>query len=231
MFEELKNLLDSKEDGLKLLSDIEANQNALTSKLNSLEVDSKKAFSTRDELKMKLNLVKSKLGVDDIDDEVLTKALRGKTDDAELNNLKSLLEKTSREKEEIEAGYKSKLSNFALKTELQKTGLSQKALNQDVYEILENIALKGAFYDDSGAVIYKNEDGSTTYINGKPMTLSDKVATLEQSEAYKPLFRAVGTGGTSANPSGKAGSASGGSINLDSDKNARIDAIRNKYKL
>jgi hypothetical protein len=206
MFEELKKFLDGNEDGLKLVATLEENQSTLTKKLNKLEVDSAKAFQTRDELKQKLGLVKSKLGLDEIDEEALTKALKGKTDDAELNNLKALLDKANKEKSDVESEYKSKLSNFALKSELQKTGLAQKSLNQDVYEILESIALKGATYSDDGSIAYKNEDGSTKYHNGKPLTLADKVAELEQSEAYKPLFKAVGVGGTGANPNPNSGS-------------------------
>jgi len=123
-----------------------------------------------------------------------------------------------------------KLSNFALKSELQKTGLAQKSLNQDVYEILESIALKGATYSDDGSIAYKNEDGSTKYYNGKPLTLADKVAELEQSEAYKPLFKAVGVGGTGANPNPN-GNGAGAAGKLDGSKAEQEAYIKAKYNL
>lgn len=227
-FEQIKKLLEGNEDALKIVGDLESSQTQLVSRLNVLEVDSKAAFQKRDELKQKLNLVKTKFGIDEIDEDNLSK-IGKKTDDAELNNLKSLLDKTSKEKQEIENSYKSKLSNLALKTELTKTGLAQKAINQEVYGILEGLALDGAYYDDSGTISFKNADGSTTYVNGKPMTLEDKVKMLEQSEAYKPLFRPVGVGGTGANPNSNGTQTKTSS--LGQTKEERLNAIKNKFNL
>lgn len=203
--DKLKELIGENEEGLKVLNEVATTQTELTKKLNFLELESKRAFEARDTFKTQLKTVKEKLGLEDITDEALEKVLKGKkSDDAEVNNLKAMLEKATKEREEIESGYKSKLSEFVLKSELTKTGLAQKAINGEMYGILESLALKGAKTDENGVIIFTNEDGSTKYVNGKPMTLADRVAELENSEAYAPMFKPNGKGGTGAGRSGGA---------------------------
>jgi hypothetical protein len=198
MFDKLKPLLENNEEGLKILGELESAQSQLTSKLNALEVDAKKAFETRDGVKAQLRLVKEKLGVDEISDEALEKVLKGKKgDDTEINNLKTLLEKANKEKEEEISKYQSKLNDYVMRSELTKTGLAQKALNPELYQILESIALQGATVGEDGAIVFRNPDGSTKYSNGgKPMTLAERVTELENSESYAPMFKAESKNGT-----------------------------------
>ena len=208
MLDKLKPFLEGNEEALNILKEVEGNITQLTGKLNTLEVDSKKAFDARDSLKAQIRLAKEKLGLEDLTEEALTKVLKGKSDDTELNNLKTLLANANKEKDEIKSTYESKLSTFAMKQELSKTGLAQKAINADVYGILENIALTGATYKEDGSIVYTNDDGSTKYVNGKPMSLADRVSELQMSDAYKPLFKADGVGGSGANPQGSGGNPS-----------------------
>jgi chaperonin cofactor prefoldin len=201
--EALLALLGENEEAKKFVTEMNANTESLTKRINVLENDSKKAFETRDTTKQKAKKLLDKLGLDDldgIDDETLDKVLKGKGSDAEVQNLKAQLEKLSAEKANVENEYKSKLSDYALKSELTKTGLAQKALNGEVYAILEGLALQGAKYTDDGRIVYLNEDGTTKYSNGKEMSLVDRVAELSKSEAYAPLFKAEGKGGSGANP-------------------------------
>ena len=208
MLDKLKPFLEGNDEALNILKEVEGNITQLTGKLNTLEVDSKKAFDARDSLKAQIRLAKEKLGLEDLTEESLTKVLKGKSDDTELNNLKTLLANANKEKDEIKSTYESKLSTFAMKQELSKTGLAQKAINADVYGILENIALAGATYKEDGSIVYTNDDGSTKYVNGKPMTLADRVSELQMSDAYKPLFKADGVGGSGANPQSSGGNPS-----------------------
>lgn len=209
MLDKLKPFLEGNEEALNILKEVEGNITQLTGKLNTLEVDSKKAFDARDSLKAQIRLAKEKLGLEDLTEEALTKVLKGKSDDTELNNLKTLLANANKEKDDIKSTYESKLSTFAMKQELSKTGLAQKAINADVYGILENIALNGATYKEDGSIVYTNDDGSTKYVNGKPMSLADRVSELQMSDAYKPLFKADGIGGSGANPASGGANPSG----------------------
>jgi hypothetical protein len=104
---------------------------------------------------------------------------------------------------EIENGYKQKLSDFALKAELTKTGLAQKAINPSMYSVLEQVALHGAVYED-GVVKFVNADGSTQYHNGKALTLGDRVEQLNGTPEYAPLFVPQGKGGTGGKGGGES---------------------------
>jgi len=200
--EELKVKLDGDTEAISLLNDIESTQNALTKRVNVLETDSAKAFETRDRVKGEMTKLLSKLGLSEASEEAIEKLLKGKGgDDAELQNLKTQLEKAVNEKVEVENTYKAKLSTFALKSELTKTGLAQKALNGEVYAILEQLALDGAAYTDDGKIVYRNPDGSTKYANGKEMSLEDRVQELSTSASYASLFKPTGTGGSGTKPS------------------------------
>ncbi len=201
--QKLIELLNDNEEAVNFVSGLAQTTESLTKKINVLEGDAKKAFETRDATKQKAKKLLDRLGLDDfdnVDDDLLDKVLKGKGSDAEVQNLKAQLEKAVKEKGEIENSYKGKLSSYALKTELNKTGLAQKALNAEVYAILENIALSGASYTDDGKVVFKNDDGSTKYMNGKEYTLDDRVLELSSSSSYAPLFKAEGKGGTGTNP-------------------------------
>lgn len=201
--EALLALLGENEEAKNFVSEMNANTESLTRRINVLETDSRKAFETRDTTKQKARKLLDKLGLDDldnVDDELLDKVLKNKGSDAEVQNLKAQLEKAVAEKGQIESTYKSKLSDYALKTELTKTGLAQQALNGEVYAILEGLALQGAHYTDDGKIVFRNEDGSTKYVNGKEMTLNDRVSELSASQSYASLFKPQGTGGTGANP-------------------------------
>jgi len=204
MLEKIKAFLEGNEEAMAVYNEAEKSVSELTTKINLLEVDSKKAFQSRDELKSKINAIKTKLGVEDITDESLDGILKGKKgDDTELNNLKSLLQKAESDKMEIENGYKQKLSDFALKAELTKTGLAQKAINPAMYSVLEQVALQGAVYED-GVVKFVNADGSTQYHNGKALTLGDRVEQLNGTPEYAPLFVAQGKGGTGGKGGGES---------------------------
>lgn len=206
--QKLLELLKDNSEAVSFVSGLSETTEALTKKINSLESDSKKAFETRDATKQKAKKLLDRLGVDDldnVDDELIEKVLKGKGSDAEVANLKTQLEKAVAEKSEIENSYKGKLSSYALKSELNKTGLAQKALNAEVYAILENIALSGANYTDDGKIVFKNDDGSTKYANGKEYTLNDRVAELSASSSYAPLFKVEGKGGTGTNPNQNTG--------------------------
>lgn len=204
MLEKIKAFLEGNEEAMAVYNEAEKSVSELTTKINLLEVDSRKAFQTRDELKSKINAIKTKLGVEDITDEALDGILKGKKgDDTELNNLKSLLQKAESDKMEIENGYKQKLSDFALKAELTKTGLAQKAINPAMYSVLEQVALQGAVYED-GVVKFVNADGSTQYHNGKALTLSDRVEQLNGTPEYAPLFVPQGKGGTGGKGGGES---------------------------
>jgi len=119
-----------------------------------------------------------------------------------LNDYATYLEQGFNRALEIMADYQG-LTNFALKAELTKTGLAQKAINPAMYSVLEQVALQGAVYED-GVVKFVNADGSTQYHNGKALTLSDRVEQLNGTPEYAPLFVPQGKGGTGGKGGGES---------------------------
>lgn len=230
MFAQLKKLLEGNDEALGILGEIEKTQSELTQTVNSLEVKFSEARDGRDKVKSQLRFVKDKLGVEELNEDTLAKALKQKGDDAELLNLKAQLEKTAKEKEEIESSYKGKLSNYVMKTELSKTGLAQDAYNSEMYQILEGLVLTGATYQDDGKITFKNEDGSTVYSDkGKPMSLEDKVALIKADPRYAPMFKGGTTSGTGSG--NKTGAPSAAKLDLNAQKQDRVSTIKERYGL
>ena len=200
-FEKLKELVGDNSEALEVIGVLETATNGNVKTINDLELKVSNITETRDKYKQGNDLIKKSFGVDNINDEVIQELLKSKgnkADDAELQNLRQQIELVQKEKVDVENSYKTKLSDLGLKTALSKTGLAQKALNADMYGILEGLALNGAIYED-GNIVFKNDDKSTKYVNGKPMTLEDRVNELATSESYATMFSPDGTGGGGAN--------------------------------
>lgn len=204
--DKLRELVSDNQEAIEIIDGVRATVNELTSKLNKLETDSKKAFSARDELKSKLNLVKNTFGLDEIDDDSLTKILKSKGNENEITNLKSLLEKTTLEKQEMEKTYKQKLTSFAVEQAIIATGLAQKADTKEDFEFLKSKVLNGLVYNEDGSISFVNEDGSTVYEQGKQLSIDAKVESLYNNPQYAKYFKTKGVGGTGANPNPNGGS-------------------------
>jgi len=202
-FEKLIGLVGDNPEALEVIKLLETASTSNVGKINELELKVSNIAETRDKYKLGNDLVKKSFGIENINDETIAELLKSKgnkDNEAELQNLKQQIELGQQERADIETSYKSKLSDIALKNALSKTGLAQRAINPEVYEILEGIALKGAVYEDD-KIIFKNDDKSTKYVNGKPMSLSDRVDELSKSTAYSTMFHAEGTGGGGASNS------------------------------
>lgn len=198
-FAKLMGLIGENEDAMELAKQLEASMNELTSKVNSQELKIQDTIQSRDKVKDKLKLFKEKTGIEEITAETIEEFLKVKPDEKtalEINNLKDQLEKAVQERSDIEDTYKMKMSDLVLKTELNKTGLAQQALNPESYQLLEGLVLNGASYTDEGKIVFKNTDGTTSFVDGREMTLQDKVDSLISNGAYSGLLKPTGNGGS-----------------------------------
>ena len=228
--EEVIKLLEGNEDAIKFVGDLDSTKNYLTQQVNSLEVKFNEARDGRDKTKESLRYVKEKLGIDEINDDTLAKALKKKGgDDAELQNLQKLLEEAKAQSKTVETEYKGKLAKYVMQNELGKTGLAQEAYNSKMYQILETEVLKDAVYEND-QIIFKNVDGSTLYGDkGKPMALEDRVAMLRSDPTYAPMFKPSNNGG-----GGSGGSQNGSSsskVDVGGSKQEQISAIEQRFGL
>jgi len=198
MFEELLKIIGDNEAGKNLVEKIKSQQEELSSKYNSMEVKFNEAVETRNKAKEKLNLVKTKFGLEEISDEALDGVKKGKADEqviAEIENLKKALSQEVEAKKEIENSYKSKLQNMALDNAFANSGLVDIAANKETLSILKGLAKQGATFNDNEKIVFKNEDGSTALVDGRPMTIEDKIKQISSNEAYAGLFKPTTQGG------------------------------------
>lgn len=228
--EDLLKLLDGNEDAIKFVETMDSTKNDLTQQVNSLEVKFNEARDGRDKTKESLRYVKEKLGIDEINDDTLAKALKKKGgDDAELQNLQKLLEEANGKTKEVENEYKGKLAKYVMQNELSKTGLAQEAYNSKMYSILETEVLRDAVYEND-QIIFKNADGSTLYGDkGKPMALEDRVAMLRSDPTYAPMFKPSNNGG-----GGSGGSQNGNhslKVKVGDTKENQVNAIADRFGL
>jgi len=199
-FEKLIGLVGDNTEALEVIKVLETATKSNVETINNLELKVANITETRDKYKQGNDLIKKTFGIDNINDETIEglKSSKGNKDnEAELQNLKNQIDLAQKERTDVETSYKAKLSDMALRNALSKTGLAQRAINPEMYEILEGIALKGAVYENDN-IIFKNDDNSTKYHNNKPMSLSDRVEELSTSSSYATMFKAEGTGGGGA---------------------------------
>lgn len=207
-FAKLRDAIGDNEAAINIAKSLEESMASLTSQVNKLELKNDELLKDNGKTRDKFRLVREKLGIEDLTEENINAVLKSKPDEksqAELANLKAQLEKAYADKDSIENTYKTKMGDLVLKTELNRTGLAQKALNADTYMLLEGLVLSGASYNEDGGISFKNDDGSTSYIDGKPMTLEDKVNQLIGNPSYVGLFKPQGQGGGGSPTNGNQG--------------------------
>ena len=232
MFEELKGFVGDNQDALELIKKIETSSTDNVVKINTLERQVTDITTTRDKFKTGNTLVKSVLGLDSLNEETLTdaiKALKGsKGGDnaslAEIENLKNLLAAAGTETNTLKSGYESQISTMGLDNAIANSGVGIDIANAEMFGIVKDLVKQGASFED-GKVVYKNQDGTTLYHNGTtPLTISDRVNTLKNNPSYSGLFKPVGSGGSGApagNPAGGDGTLSRGGMS-HSDKSKYI---------
>ena len=202
MFDKLKELVG---DNSEALAEIENAQKAVqesTSTINKLEKTKNDLLSEVKRFKDGNSLVKSELGLDEVNADTIKEALSKfkKNDNAEVQNLQKQLQSVTNDYDGKLKEATSKLNGFVMESALSQTGLAQKAANAKAYEALKNDVLSGATLD-GGNIVFKNEDGTTRYgNNGKPYGLSDRVAEIEASEDYAPFLKATNKGGSGTPP-------------------------------
>ena len=130
--------------------------------------------------------------------ELKQKLQDGLTDDeakAEIANLKTLLDNSQGEREQLETTHKGEVNAMRMRGVLRDANVN--AQNSDAMEALSALVLDGASYEDG--FVWKNEDGSTRY-NGsdKPYGVIDRVNELKEGD--KSYLFAPVKGGGGGNP-------------------------------
>ena len=209
---ELRALVSDNAEAVKLIDGVETNMNSNVETINGLETKVGNIVETRDKYKGYLNNVKSKLGLEKLNDETLLAVANSKKGGdeanlAEIENLKTQIDSISAQSgQELEA-LKSQLNNTLFDKELLRLGVSANAVNDKALDMIMSELKSGVDIADDGSISYKKPDGSTIY-NGStstPMGVMDRLEEIKASENYSFLFKADNKGGGGTPPTGKGG--------------------------
>ena len=217
MFEKLKGFVGDNSEALALVEMLEGNTASNVKKINDLEREHERKVTdvteTRDKYKAGNALVKSILGVDTVNEETITEAIKalrgGKGDEkllAEIENLKGLLKKATGDNESLKLDYDSKLQTMAFENDLANSGLGADVANEAMYKIVAELARKDATSVDN-TVVYKNKDGTTIYgKDNTPLTLGGRIKDIKSDANYAGLFKIDVNSGTGTPPHNKGAS-------------------------
>ncbi len=220
-FKELKEMLSDNTDALELVGSLESTFNTNVSTINALETKFQEAKVGRDSAKSRLKEVQGYLGVDELSQEAIEAIVKSKPDEKsalEIQNLQKQLADATTVNETQAKEFQDKFQGMALERELTTLGASANVANAQALQILTEQLKASAVFNDDGTVSYSNADGTTRYVNGKPMTISDRLSELQGDDNWNFIFKStVKPGGGSDNNGG--GNVSSRSINrLDFEK-------------
>ena len=180
-------------------------------RITFLEKDLQKSIEKRDGIK---NLVKSKLGVEELSEESIESVLskyKSKDNNAELENMNKVIETLKGEKEALSSEYRNTVNGYKLEKQLASLGAFEDTESAKAYDIVLSEINKRVSFDDGGNVVFKDKEGITIRnTDGSPMSLSDMYKQIKDSEEYSFLFKTR----RSKSGSGASGSSNGGQPSL-----------------
>ena len=193
--EKLEALLANPSEGsitefLTDISGLEEKANSVESLVSEVkDLEGKYSKATIDLAKSSdsINLVKNTLGLDDINEEVLSTKIK-KSDNADVKNLEQIIEKMKEESGNKVKDYESQIFDLKLNDAISRSGHSINASGARAHEIIMSELKKDAVLDDNGKVVYQ-KDGAIERKDGLPISIADKISTLKESEDYNGLFR------------------------------------------
>lgn len=196
------------EEMVKAINGVKETYKGNVERLTFLEKEIANATSKRDSIR---DLVKSKLGLDELSEDALDKAISkfnssgDDTKNNEINKLSSMVEMLKAEKDGLESKYKQKINSFKIEKELTSLGAIEDTESMRAYEIVLDEIKKGSTYDDNGNLIFKANDGTTIRNNdGSPVTLADRYSQVKDSEDLAFLFKKKRSKAGSGLPTGNS---------------------------
>lgn len=208
---------------------------ATVSELKAYEGKFAEAVTTRDKAKGRLKELSESIGIglDELSWDKVKELLSSKKGDdaskAEIENLTKLLSAKEGEFNQRLQEAESKYSNTLIEGEIAKLGSTFDVVNDKAMSLVIQ-ALKDGATIEEGAVVYRNQDGTIIRNNsGRPLTVSERMAEFKADTANAFLFKATNNGGGGSASGNGGGNYDGGKIPLDGDKQARLNAIKNKF--
>ncbi len=185
-------------------------------KVGTLEKDLKASSEKRDQLK---TIIRSATGLDEITEDGLKGVLSKNGDEAtgilnkEIDQLKTKLGASAKAVDAVSEQYEHKIFGLNMDRAVNLLGASDEVHSPHAYAIVAAELSKGAEFGADGAIMYKNDDGTTLYgENGKEATLQTQYDSLKANDNFKYLFKEQfktggGKGGGATGPQNDAGGA------------------------
>lgn len=202
-FAKLLEIVKDNEEAVSLIKGLQSQSESLTKEVNRLEVVANEAIEKRNKIK---STVKSSLGIDEITEDALKALFSGnKGDDkskAEIDNLQKQLAEAVKAKGDIESVYKQKIQSMNFEREVASLGIADEVIPSKL-DYLNFRIQQGLSFNEDGLPVFFNDDGSTRYANGKPMSLRDRYNEILEKEPdlFKPSTKG-GAGCTHQSSSG-----------------------------
>jgi len=195
--EELLKLLGLVDESKK--TEAQALVDAVKTKISSLDTQISTqerlkldAIKTRDEMKTSLKAIATKIGatgVENINDALeAIKSTKGvnkieelAVKEKEIEALKAEVSTLSTSLETSKAEAQNEVRNIILERDLALVLPKHKAIDELVPYMIQDVK-KMATVDDTGKLVFKNEDGTTLRIDGRDATLDDIVSQKREAE-------------------------------------------------
>lgn len=176
---------------INAVSGISSSMGANLDRISYLEKELNGTISKRDR---QAELIKAKLGVDEISEEAIEKALGSKSKqgsaefEAEKSKLESMVAMLQTEKESLSSKFESTVNLHKIERGLNAIGASKETNGSVAYDILLQNVTQGASFE-GGELVFKANDGTTVRnADGTPMSLADKYNQIKDTDEFKFLF-------------------------------------------
>jgi len=179
------------EELLNAVKGVKGSMGANLDRMSYLEKELQGTISKRDR---QAELVKSKLGLEELTEEALEKALSSKTKsgsaefEAEKRKLEDMVSMLQTEKESLTSKHQSVMNQYKIERGLNDLGASSEVNGSKAYDILLSEVTSNASFDGDTLVFRANDGTTIRNADGTPMSLADRYNQLKDSDELKFLF-------------------------------------------
>lgn len=203
-FEQLTTLVGDNEEAKTFISTLQTTSNNHVETIGKHETLIGNLKGDLEKFKQGNSLVKSKLGIEQLNEDSLGEALsrlskNSNNNDEEITNLKSMIDKLNNEKTTLSTEYESKISNVQLDNLIANTTAGAGIQSDEAFNTVKTLLKMGVVVEDGNAV-YKDNGKTVFDSNNQPMTLQGKLESIKTNPIYAGFFgRETRSGGGSQN--------------------------------
>ena len=208
-WDKVKALLSENAEGLALVEELETTSKKNIDTINSLETKTTGLAEDLSKFKQGNTLVKSLLGIEQVNEETLKEALAGKGKGgdekllAELANFKKINESLVNDKATLSSGYEAKLQDMALTNNLRDLGIDAKASSTRAAKALLDELREDAIFED-GKIIYKKNGETMFGSDSQALTPNGRFSAMMSNPEYSGFFKPdIASGGGKSPLNGK----------------------------